>query len=141
MKLDATQIEHVQKVIREIHEYARHAMQLFVAFFTFFVAMNYATMGFLVRDSSSKAGAGKLISLIAGVFIYQNILAIVCCIVIGFYFFRADCRILGYQAMFDDSEEPSALPKRTYAAILVLSVLTFVRMIVVWACYPSLWKS
>jgi hypothetical protein len=140
MKPDEPQIQRIEKSIREIHEYARHTMQTFTAFFTFFVAMNYATMGFLAKDGDG-ANQSKLVSLIARIFIYQNILAIVSCVVIAVYLFRANRQLLDYQEFLNGPEvvpsilRQSVLPKWLYIGVILLSFLTFAGMIVAWLLY------
>jgi hypothetical protein len=147
MSPSESQLQRIEETIREIHEYARHTMQLYIAFFTFFVAMNYATMGFLVKDAGSKPEATNLIFLIARVFIYQNLLAVASSIVVAIYFIRADRRLYRYQAAFEDtgSMSPllrqSALPKQFYLWGLLLCLLTYIGMIFAWSRYPNIWSS
>ena len=147
MSSSESQLQRIEKTIREIHEYARHTAQLYIAFFTFFVAMNYATMGFLVKDAGSKPEATNLIVLIARVFIFQNLLAVASSIGAAIYFIWADRRLCRYQAAFQDTGSISpllrhrALPKQFYLWCLLLCLFTYIGMIYAWSRYPNTWSS
>jgi uncharacterized membrane protein (DUF485 family) len=136
MNTDEAQHDRIEKVIREIHEYARHTMQLFVAFFTFFVLMNYTTMGFLAKDLSQISK--EIVSRIAWTFIFQNSLAIVSCVLVAVYLRRADLdhqKALAAHPVPPLSVSASVLPKHLYLGILVLSGLTFAVMVRVWCLF------
>jgi hypothetical protein len=141
-----SQFQRIEKTIREIHEYVRHSIQLYIAFFTFFVAMNYATMGFLAKDVGSKLETSNLIFLIARVFIYQNILAVASSVLVAIYVVCADRRLYHYHTAFEDTGAMSsllqqrALPKQFYLWMLLLCLLTYIGMIVVWLRYPNIWS-
>lgn len=73
------QRDDIVRQIGELHDYARHVYQLFIAWFTVFVSVNFATMGWLAKHEGSPAGNAWLTSLVAILFIVQNILGIIAC--------------------------------------------------------------
>jgi hypothetical protein len=64
--------------LKQVHEYIRHIAQLLIAWFTFFVTVNYAVMGWLLVSlfalrplTDSHRHSGLVLPLITGLFALQ----------------------------------------------------------------------
>lgn len=153
-----------QRKIGELHEYARHAFQLFMGWFTVFIVVNYATMGWLAKDggifrpsspaTSSAAAGGPNMSVILSVvvlFISQHILGILACSVLARYFRTTNASIVALEDEIKGKDvvraanagPRSTLPLRLYLAILALCAAAMACIATAWtvlgyfAKYPS----
>ncbi|MFZ1546379.1 MAG: hypothetical protein WAT12_04685, partial [Candidatus Nitrotoga sp.] len=89
--------EFLKSCITEHHNYARHIFTSVVGWFTFFVTINYASMGWLASASDKiKENLGP-VYLIAFAFITQNILGIIICIYIKGYLISTNRRLFDTQ--------------------------------------------
>lgn len=137
---------HVQTRISEIHQYARHLFSQFVGWFTFFITINYASMGWLIGSDTDFTEKGKLLWLISSLFISQNVLGIFACA-----FFRH--RMLKYKESLEnyerarcasDSDVPqdlqavATMPAYLYRLSFLLMIVALLTILVAWAFLPSL---
>src|SRR5947209_5879515 len=92
--------DFLKSVITERHDYARHSFTSMVTWFTFFVTVNYASMGWLAtsKDGALTNASGPIV-LVAAVFVTQNILGIIICFVMKNYFVRSNQRLFDAQKL------------------------------------------
>ena len=78
MKLTPDQRDYLKDKVKELHDNVRHITQLGMAWFAFFVTINYLTMGWLAKAPASGRESINpyIILIVAGVFILQNVLGI-----------------------------------------------------------------
>ena len=78
MKLTHEQRDYLKDKVKELHDNVRHITQLGMAWFAFFVTINYLTMGWLAKAPASGRESinSHMILIVATVFILQNILGI-----------------------------------------------------------------
>ena len=135
-----------ESCIAERHNYARHTFTSTVGWFTFFVTINYATMGWLAGAADKLKGNYPTIVLIACLFFTQNILGIIACLVMRSYFFRCNARILEAQAFllrtksipedYADLGGQTCLPLRLYSTLIVLMIIALVPILLAWLLFP-----
>ena len=135
----------VESCVAERHNYARHAFTSTVGWFTFFVTINYATMGWLAGLAGKPKGNYPVIVLIACLFSAQNILGIIACLVMRSYFFRCNRRIREAQALllrtksipedYTDLGGQTCLPLRLYSTLIVLMIVALVPILVAWCLF------
>ncbi len=88
----------LQEKLKAVHGAFASPFGLVVQWFIFFATVNYATMGWLAKPSGTPPATGGLIWLVALVFVTQNVLAIIICII-------ARAHILRRAALADDIEQ------------------------------------
>jgi hypothetical protein len=136
----------VESCIAERHNYARHIFTSAVGWFTFFVTVNYASMGWLAGAADKFKGNHATIVLIASLFSTQNLLGIIACLFIRSYFFRCNSRILQGQALLlraeaiaedqGDLSGQTCLPLRLYSTLIILMIVALAPILAAWIIFP-----
>jgi hypothetical protein len=133
---------HLVRRISDLNAYARHSFQLLVSWFTFFVTVNYASMGWLAGSRKP----GPRIVLIASMFIAQNLLGILACLAVRRHLLTADKKILGLEQhvvgsplrVVADLDNETPMPLGLYSWVIFLMVVALITIIIAWACFPWL---
>ena len=127
-----------ERKLKEIHEYARQAFQLFVSWFVFFAGVNYATMGWLLKPSGPPNRT--LLIVVAILFIVQNILGIIACFRVRKYLKQSSSDLLELEKLIagmseSQSEAKSSLPIEFYSAVINLMGLALVGIVAAWGFF------
>ena len=139
--MSPTQKESVENRLKQLHEYNRHLAQLIVAWFTFFVTVNYAVMGWLLISLyAAKPVAGslphgtRLLPLIVILFALQNVLGICACWVIRSHLLASAALVHQLEASLGEPETPSfqTVPVDVYGGSLLLMTIALVLLLVAW---------
>jgi hypothetical protein len=141
--------DFIEDCIAERHNYARHTFTSTITWFTFFVAINYGTMGWLTGATSKAPANYRMIALVACGFFLQNILGIIACFIVRAYFFRCNGRTLEAQAVIlrekTIAEDPTdlagqtCLPIRLYSTVIILMIIALVPILLAWAVLPFIY--
>jgi hypothetical protein len=143
-KLKAS-LERISKKIGQLHDYTRSTMQLLIAWFTFFVAVNSATAGWLVtKPKDAVSFSGPLIWIIAGVFTLQNVLGIIACKFIRAQLLTNKTRIEKLEAdllsierggEIQDTSVNADIPDDLYSKVTWLMTASLLALALLWATF------
>jgi hypothetical protein len=132
----------IEDSISERHDYTRQIFQISVAWFTFFITVNYAAMGWLAPVADNHKNAVVLIALL---FLVQNGLGITICAVLRCHFAKTDKRIHELQLQLLNLEAPenpatpsseTAMPRQFYSICMILMIVTMSTIIITWCIIP-----
>lgn len=133
--------EHAQRRLRETHEYARHVFNVLVSWFTFFITINYASMGWLAGKSAVDSPKVELVQLISYLFISQNILGVAAEITILYYLLDANRRARSYEQIIQRDlshiDTHTCIPIRVYAPAVLLMSSALLTILIAWCMLPS----
>jgi hypothetical protein len=140
--------DFTQTCIRELHEYTRQIFTSTVAWFTFFITVNYASMGWFASTKEQTASTSHAaIKWVSYLFILQDFLGIVVCVVIAIHFWHTNRRILllhqQLTKLADAPVDANAMPGQTsmplwfYTNCMILMVVTLISILVAWLILPS----
>jgi hypothetical protein len=73
---DAPSAISLENKFKELHSNVRHITQLAMNWFAFFVTVNYVTMGWLAKAPDNSNPNSRIVPIVAGVFIVQNVLGV-----------------------------------------------------------------
>jgi hypothetical protein len=134
--------EFIETSIAERHDYTRQIFALAVTWFTFFITVNYAAMGWLAPNAHKIKNA---LYLIAAPFLVQNTLGVIVCLRIRSHFADTDNRIAKLQDQLMEFESPptapsseTAMPLRFYSICLNLMIITLGTIMIAWCILPFL---
>ena len=140
----------VETCIAERHNYARHIFTALVGWFTFFVTVNYASMGWLSSAADKNLITWKVVLLISTIFAIQNVLGIMICLIVRSYFKRANKRILAAQGHvihaqdiredISDLAGQTCLPLRLYSTSTIMMVLSMLPLLTAWFVLPIIFR-
>lgn len=139
-------IDYITNKYKEMNEYIRQVFQLFIVWFTFFATVNYATMGWLSSEHSNTEIQNSLFTLniVSWVFILQNFLGCVACIVIGKYFnawikksedLDSHLRKILSEDSFDEIAKFNPIPHHFYINVVILIFIALFVLLVAWSSY------
>jgi hypothetical protein len=63
----------------ELHQYCRSIYQWFLSWFTFFATFNFTVVGWLFARKSEEALPNDFTFVVAGYFVFQNVLGLLAC--------------------------------------------------------------
>lgn len=134
------EIDRADGKVQELHNYVRFTMQQLVGWFTFFVTVNYASMGWFAKADVSAASMKGLISLVRWMFIAQNILGIAVCIFVRRQVVLMRAQISSYEDFVellkpaDGPRRPrdECMPCKLYTQATTLMILTQAVIVVAW---------
>ncbi len=146
MDLSKEQLDYIANKVKELHNNVRHLTQLTMAWYAFFVTINYASMGWLAKTPGSQDINRNLIMLIAGVFITQNILGIVVILMTGRAVKTKSEQISIYENLpFDKEKEEhrnivgsGSTPIDLYGWVKWLMIVALVLIVLAWLAFPFL---
>ena len=123
-------------VIERIEKNTMNLFKLLVSWFTFFVTINWASLGWLAANSSDLV-ANPLVSLVSYIFAWQNVLGIVTCVISGFYLVRVKKRIeLLYSEQDNGKELSNDFPTSLYITAVFAMVVGIIPLGVMWFYIP-----
>ncbi len=141
-ELDTVRSEILSRRIAEIHEYVRHIYQLFVGWFTFFVTINYATLGWLAKASGAEVSLSTRWS-IAVLFFCQNALGITACLFVRAFLIARALEVDKIEQMHGDISlgrllefDVGTVPRELYSRTIILMMLALISLLVWWAAFP-----
>ncbi|HEY3265542.1 MAG TPA: hypothetical protein VGM37_01350 [Armatimonadota bacterium] len=145
-KLTERQIVSADAKVKQFHDYARHIFQTLVAWFTFFITVNYASMGWLAKPSADSHAQHSLVSLVALVFALHNVLGIWVTLVARKQMITIGATILTLDRLTEDgSASPpipelqcNAVPITLYSVGPLLMVTAMAPLFVAWCVLPFL---
>ncbi len=131
----------LERQINETHQYIRHTFQILVTWFTVFISINYASMGWLAKDETHTRG---LLIIIAIMFITQNALGISAIVAIRQYMQLANAKLRRYEeeaAALANRAAPApvidtGMPIELYPRVLNLMKWGLVSILVAWLLLP-----
>ena len=141
-------IDLAKIAISEENNYIRHMLTSAVGWFSFFVTVNYASMGWLAGAADKFKGNYPAIVLISALFVTQNILGIMACLAVRRYFSGAHERLEGLHRAFvggSDSAGDSALsasklgsyfPVSLYRRLMLFMVVAMIPVMIAWSVFP-----
>lgn len=131
--------ESVLKVDLERRDaFVRHTFQLLVTWFTVFITVNWATMGWLAHSlSQEKPNPLKHLPIVSGIFAFQTLLGIIVAVWCGRYFISESKRIIEIEQIFHVQSNEfvmyrSPFPKRLYVQAVILMVAGLVPIAGAW---------
>ena len=116
----------MKALIERTDSYIKHYFTLLVTWFTFFVTVNWASLGWLAANID-KSKDNKLIGIVSAVFAWQNFLAIIICAVMGVYFYIASKRLLKLESKIQEYKEY----KNTFPLLFVLSAVAGMIVVII----------
>ena len=130
----------LQKEQDELHAYSRHNLQVYMAWFTFFITTNFIAMGLVVSQVAKNDARAVTIVVIVGVFFcLQNILAVGGARLVKRMYSAIDVRLEELVAELMSPNTPSSWRPRvhtivihTYIRAVDLMERTLKSMIVCW---------
>lgn len=137
----------VMTCITERHVYARHVFTSVVGWFTFFVTINYASMGWLVGASDKIAHHQTPLIILSVVFVTQNILGIIECFKVKAYFVELSNSFIAMQkhlvqvrtGHLEDEDLAicaNCLPLGLYKVSLNMMALALLPILAAWMMFP-----
>jgi hypothetical protein len=126
--------EQLERKFKELHEYVRHVFQLFIGWYTFFVTVNYASMGWLATSADAKPSLAKFAWLIPVMFISQNALGIFACLYVWQCLKESNDKILRFeQIALPNDMASTSVPILLYSRSIGLIASSLVFIIAVWS--------
>lgn len=118
---------------KQVHDYVRHIMTTLVSWFTVFITVNYATLGWLLSKVVGEGGGGegstrKLRLLVAILFIVQNGLGLFAIGAARKYLLRAAGLLTGRA----DALQVRLVPQEVYPRAASLMQIALGTVIVAW---------
>jgi len=113
---------------KESNVYIRHIFDNLVRWFTFFVTVNYVSMGWF----ATSARPSNMLPLIAGLFAIQNFLGILMCMGVKAYIASVRFGIMKNEAVGIGV----AFPDRVYVRAVNLMMVALLTILVVWLVLP-----
>lgn len=127
--------EEIHRKLDEIHEYARQTFQLFIGWFTFFVTVSYAAMGWLAKPDANSS-LSEFVSVIPSMFISQNIVGMAACWYVWRCLSQYDERVRALEALIPRGngagDYASSIPMKLYSAVAALAVVALLIIGVSW---------
>jgi hypothetical protein len=131
---------HLVRRISDLNAYARHSFQTLVSWFTFFVTVNYASMGWLAGSDNPNT---KMVDLIGVMFIIQNLLGIAACLLVKRYLLLTDKKILGLEQhvvgsplrVVAELDNETPMPLTLYSWVIILMVGALLTIIGAWSLF------
>lgn len=125
-------LNELDSELKRRDDYIKHSFQLLVTWFTFFVTVNWATMGW-VAFSLKQVTETEFIRIVAGIFAWQSMLGLILCVVAIFYI---RSQIIRLTELKPDQEEKglfsSVTPGLLYQGSIVLMFLALLPVEIVW---------
>ena len=113
---------------KERHAYRRHGYGLLLTWYTWFTALNYGVLGWMIAQSASVQH--PLICLMATVFIANNLFAIWVMYFVHQY----------YRSEFDDATDPAEKRiSRMYVVGIYGMCFVYTLLTLTWVVVPFLW--
>ncbi len=137
--LEAAELRaHLQRRIEASHEYARHMVSNLIKWYTFFVGVNYVSMGWFATHRELESS--NMIILIAAMFIMQNVLGIMACMRIKRYLVTTGDEIIESEQSLvgelSDEAREAFMPSLVYSRSIQLMVTGLIFIVLVWAALP-----
>lgn len=124
------------KEIERLDEYSRSCFQLLAGWFTFFVTVNWASLGWIVANTEKIGSDQKeLVSIVSWVFAFQNLLGLAIVSYSGCFFISQSKKIKKYE-IDELGSEKKIFPITIYLLTCVLMFLALVPIMMVWFRYP-----
>jgi hypothetical protein len=150
--MNTPQLDLVESRLKQLHEYIRHISQQTVSWFTFFVTVNYAVMGWVLVSSFAakpvldvQSRSGRVIFLVSIVFAFQNILGILACIVVRSHLLERGALVQQLEALFPKAETEvqstpcfQTVPMRLYSRSVSLMIIALIPLLFAWCLLPFL---
>lgn len=121
-------------------DYLRHTFQLLLSWFTVWLTVNYFSMGWVAANwGKVEENVGIVVAF---AFVFQNVLGIFICIVIGIYFKGEAGRLLKIEQVIDepansDGTYSSAYPLWVYLCGTGCMILAILAML---GCWGFIWS-
>src|SRR5690348_7890141 len=121
--------DSIERNISETHQYARTTFQSLVTWFTVFTTVNYATMGWLAKDTPRRERVA-----VAALFLTQNTVAIVAVFVAGRSFRRLAEQITRLVRTRDGDHAGDAeiLPRAFYQSVCMMMGAALLLVTAAW---------
>lgn len=117
--------------------FVKHIFQALIAWFTFFLTINWATLGWLAANFTA-VKQGSLGTTVSIIFAWQNFLGISICCITGVYFFNAYRKIKAICASMNiDYFDFRDFPIFVYIASVVGMILAILPMFAFWVFAPN----
>lgn len=131
---------HLQRRAAASHNYVRHIVSNLIKWYTFFVGVNYVSMGWFATHHDELASS-NMILLIAGMFIMQNVLGIMACMRIKRYLLATGNEIIETEQglvgkELSDEAREALIPSLVYSRSIQLMITGLVFIVLVWAALP-----
>ena len=127
------------KIVDELHSYCRHTFQLWVQWFTFFLTVNYAALGWFASAIGEKKMNNPLpLELVGGLFTSQNVLGIVLSAIARRFFVRNGLVLGGLYGTLGVT--PPEFAHRFYAVSVLLGAFAMVFVAVCWILFVALFR-
>lgn len=129
--------QQTERRLDEIHEYIRHLFQLLVGWFTFFVTVNYASLGWLAAaNADGKNSLASFAWLVPVMFIIQNLLGLAACYYVWLALRDYDERVFNLEKSIVHNrkaeDERTAVPMPLYSRVILLMALSLLTIASVW---------
>lgn len=132
--------ESAKIAISEENNYTRHVFTSAIAWFTFFMTVNYASMGWLASAADKLKGNYAAVFLICVLFFFQNCFGIYACIHTHHYFVQSADRLKSFHSAFGEGSDKtfcaSYFPEKFYRKMLVFMVFAMATVLIAWAVFP-----
>lgn len=130
VSMEARQAE---RRVKELHEYVRLNFQLYMAWFTFFGTVNFASLGWLASTSET-ARLTSIAWLVPVMFISQNVLGILASKYVSDFFYQYDGNVRALERILvpDENTSQSSLSLRLYNQVVALIAGALAIIAAVW---------
>jgi Mn2+/Fe2+ NRAMP family transporter len=141
-----SQSESIENRLKQLHEYNRQIAQLIIAWFTFFVTVNCAMMGWLLvtltsakQIADSHHSIEQVLPLIVVLFALENILGICACFVVRSHFLHRAALTHKIEATLVRTDSESSVvsdfqtvPVGLYSKALWLMTFSLIFLLLAW---------
>ncbi len=147
---DKTLLESSENKIKELHSNIRHITQLAMNWFAFFVTVNYVTMGWLAKGPGDGGANPHVVSIVARVFIVQNVLGAfgLAAVLVSAFFMKRQINRLENLATREANAADKDAPQKTetkdgstptvlYNIIGAFLIVVLISLIYAWSNIPS----
>ena len=140
MASEKVQLEYRISRVSQIHDYSRHLFTSVVGWFTFFITINYASIGWLATGETFDS-PNKVLLVVAILFVTQNILGIIACLVMRrqFYIYNEEIREIEIaNGLGEEATSSTCLPVRLYSKSLILMITALITILIAWLGFVAL---
>jgi membrane-anchored glycerophosphoryl diester phosphodiesterase (GDPDase) len=140
-KYNAEQKDYIERKIKEFHEYILNIVQLYITWYSFFMTVNFASMGWLATSYVQNKG-GMLIYSVCGLFVIQNVLSMYSCYCVYKTLSDYNARVSELERLSNFALESmqkesmrTSIPIHLYKRISQLMGISLFLLIVAWSAY------
>ena len=126
----------MRESLDRVEGHAKHMFSSLVAWFTFFITINWASLGWLSANLSS-VQSNPLTKTVSYIFAWQDFLAVATCCLSVYFLYRVRSRItILCKNLADEQTVSTDFPAALYIVAIVGMIVAIIPILVIWLLVP-----